>query len=150
MKQKVKVMSKLEEQIAKIVEANGASLYGIETLTEFDETIYRVLITKTGGITLDQCADISSELSPFLDVHPPVSGQYRLEVSSPGIERKLSKPSHFQNAIGEKVKVKILGGDKLKGELKSADEEGIVVTTKHGDEAFTYDQLGTVKTYFEW
>lgn len=143
-------MGKLEEQIAKIVEANGASLYGIETITEFDETIFRILITKTGGITLDQCADISNELSPFLDVHPPISGQYRLEVSSPGIERKLSKPNHFQNAIGEKVKVKILGGDKLKGELKSADEEGIVVSTKHGDESFTYDQLGTVKTYFEF
>ena len=147
---KVRMMSKLEEQIAKIVEANDASLYGIETVTEFDETIYRVLITKTGGVTLDQCADISNELSPFLDVHSPVSGKYRLEVSSPGIERKLTQLNHFQNAIGEKVKVKILGGDKLKGELKSADEDGIVVTTKHGDEAFGYDQLGTVKTYFEW
>lgn len=143
-------MSKTEDQIAKIVEANGASLYGTETVTEFDETIYRVLITKKGGITLDQCADISNELSPFLDVHPPVSGQYRLEVSSPGIERKLTKPSHFKNAIGEKVKVKILGGEKLKGELKSADDEGITVTTKQGDETYRYDELGTVKTYFEW
>ncbi|MDD2451357.1 ribosome maturation factor RimP [Sulfurovum sp.] len=143
-------MSKSEDQIAKIVEANGASLYGIETVTEFDETIYRVLITKAGGVTLDQCADISNELSPFLDVHPPVSGKYRLEVSSPGIERKLTKPSHFENAIGEKVKIKILGGEKLKGELKSVDDEGITVTTKHGDESYTYDQLGTVKTYFEW
>jgi ribosome maturation factor RimP len=143
-------MSKTEDQIAKIVEANGASLYGIETVTEFDETIYRVLITKAGGITLDQCADISNELSPFLDVHSPVSGKYRLEVSSPGIERKLTKPSHFKNAIGEKVKVKVMGGDKLKGELKSADDEGITVTTKHGDETYHYDQLGTVKTYFEW
>ena len=143
-------MSKTEDQIAKIVEANGASLYGTETVTEFDETIYRVLITKTGGITLDQCADISNELSPFLDVHPPLSGQYRLEVSSPGIERKLTKPSHFKNAIGEKVKVKILGGEKLKGELKSADDEGITVTTKDADETYRYDELGTVKTYFEW
>ncbi|HEO98730.1 MAG: ribosome maturation factor RimP [Campylobacterales bacterium] len=143
-------MSKSEDQIAKIVEANGASLYGIETVTEFDEAIYRVLITKTGGVTLDLCADISNELSPFLDVHPPVSGKYRLEVSSPGIERKLTKPSHFQNAIGEKVKIKILGGEKLKGVLKSADDEGIMVTTKDGDESYRYDQLGTVKTYFEW
>ena len=143
-------MSKSEDQIAKIVEANGASLYGIETVTEFDETIYRVLITKAGGVTLDQCADISNELSPFLDVHPPVSGKYRLEVSSPGIERKLTKPSHFENAIGEKVKIKILGGEKLKGVLKSADDEGITVTTKQGDESYRYDQLGTVKTYFEW
>ena len=120
----------LDTQIAKIIEANGAALYDTEVVTEFDETIYRVLITKVGGVSLDLCATISYELSPFLDVHPPMNGQYRLEVSSPGIERKLTKPVHFQNAIGEKVKLKLGSGDKLKGLLKSADDKGIVVETK--------------------
>jgi len=140
----------LEEQIEKIVEANGARLYDIETVTEFDDTIYRVSITKEGGISLDQCAQISNELSPFLDVNPPMHGQYRLEVSSPGIERKLTKPKHFQQSVGDKVKVKVLGGDKLKGVLKSADDEGIVVETKEGEQTFKYGELGTVKTYFEF
>ena len=140
----------LETQIAKIIEANGAALYDIEIVTEFDETIFRVLVTKVGGVDLDLCATISHELSPFLDVHPPMSQRYRLEVSSPGIERKLTKPVHFQNAIGEKVKLKIPGGDKLKGTLKNADDDGIVVETKHGDESFEYGALGTVKTYFDW
>ena len=140
----------LENQISKIVQSNGASLYDIETVTEFDETIYRILITKSGGVSLDMCADISRDLSPFLDVNPPMSGRYRLEVSSPGIERKLKKPSHFQNAIGEKVKLKIVGGEKLKGTLKSADNEGIVVETKAGDESYKYSDLNTCKTYFEW
>lgn len=140
----------LETQIAKIIEANGAALYDIEIVTEFDETIFRVLVTKAGGVDLDLCADISNELSPFLDVHPPMSQRYRLEVSSPGIERKLSKPVHFKNAIGEKVKLKIMGGDKLKGTLISADDDGIVVETKQGEESFSYGELGTVKTYFDW
>lgn len=140
----------LETQIAKIVEANGAFLYDTEIVTEFDETIFRVLITKEGGVDLDLCADISNELSPFLDVHPPMSQRYRLEVSSPGIERKLSKPVHFKNAIGEKVKLKIPGGQKLKGILKSADDEGITLETKEGDEHFKYGELGTAKTYFDW
>ena len=143
-------MMNLEEQIGKIVEANGASLYDIETVTEFDEKIYRVSITKEGGVSLDLCADISSELSPFLDVNPPMHGQYRLEVSSPGIERKLTKPAHFKQSVGDKVKVKVLGGEKLKGTLKVADDEGIVVETKEGDQAFKYNELGTVKTYFEF
>jgi len=143
-------MMNLEEQIAKIVEANGASLYEIETVTEFDEKIYRVSITKEGGVSLDLCAEISRELSPFLDVNPPMHGQYRLEVSSPGIERKLTKPAHFKQSVGEKVKVKVLGGDKLKGTLKSADDEGIVIETKEGEKAFMYNELGTVKTYFEF
>lgn len=140
----------LETQISKIVEANGAALYDTEIVTEFDETIFRVLITKAGGVDLDLCATISNELSPFLDVHPPMSGRYRLEVSSPGIERKLTKPVHFKNAIGEKVKLKLGGGEKLKGELTSADNDGIVVTTKQGEEAFKYAQLNTCKTYFDW
>ena len=140
----------LDVQIAKIIEANGAALYDTEVVTEFDETIYRVLITKVGGVNLDLCADISHELSPFLDVHPPMNGQYRLEVSSPGIERKLVKPVHFENAVGEKVKIKLGAGDKLKGLLKSADKNNIVVETKQGEESFSYGELNTCKTYFDW
>jgi len=144
------VQMNLDLQIAKIIEANGAALYDTEVVTEFDETIFRVLVTKVGGVNLDLCATISHELSPFLDVHPPMSEQYRLEISSPGIERKLSKPVHFQNAIGEKVKLKLGGGEKLKGLLKSADKDGIVVETKQGDESYAYGELNTSKTYFDW
>jgi ribosome maturation factor RimP len=140
----------LEVQIAKIIEANGAALYDTEVVTEFDETIYRVLVTKVGGVNLDLCATISHELSPFLDVHPPMSQAYRLEISSPGIERKLVKPVHFKNALGEKVKLKLGAGDKVKGTLISADNDGIVVETKQGEEGFTYGELNTCKTYFDW
>ncbi len=140
----------LDTQIAKIVEANGAALYDTEVVTEFDETIFRVLVTKVGGVSLDLCATISHELSPFLDVHPPMSERYRLEISSPGIERKLTKPVHFKNAIGEKVKLKTTSSDKIKGTLKSADNTGIVIETKQGNEAFPYGELNTCKTYFDW
>ena len=140
----------LETQIAKIIEANGAALYDTEIVTEFDETIFRVLITKVGGVNLDLCATISHELSPFLDVHPPMSQNYRLEISSPGIERKLSKPVHFKNAIGEKVKLKLTTSEKVKGVLKSADNNGIMIETKAGEESYTYADLNTCKTYFDW
>jgi len=140
----------LETQISKIIESNGAALYDTEIVTEFDETIFRILITKVGGVDLDLCATISHELSPFLDVHPPMSQKYRLEVSSPGIERKLTKKVHFENAVGEKVKLKVVGGDKIKGLLKSADNDGIIVETKHGEESYSYTDLNTCKTYFDW
>ena len=127
----------LEIQIAKIIEANSAALYDTEIVTEFDETIFRVLVTKAGGVSLDLCATISHELSPFLDVHPPMSERYRLEVSC---DLKLSMCSLL----------KITGADKLKGVLKNADNNGIVVETKQGEESFSYAQLGTAKTYFDW
>ncbi|MCB4743669.1 MAG: ribosome maturation factor RimP [Sulfurovum sp.] len=141
---------KLEEQIEKIVEANGAHLYDIETVTEFDEAIYRISIAKEGGVSLDLCADISSELSPFLDVNPPMHGQYRLEVSSPGIDRKLTKIKHFKQSIGEKIKFKVLGDGKNRGILIEADDSGIMVETKEGNKSYSYDQLGSVKIYMEW
>jgi len=140
----------LEEEIAKIVKSHGAELYDSEIVNEGEETIFRVSITKEEGVDLDLCADISNALSPFLDVHPPMSSPYRLEVGSPGIERKLRKPEHFQGAIGEKVKLKVPGQDRLKGLLKSADGQGIVVETKHGDEHYPYSEIKTAKTYFDW
>jgi ribosome maturation factor RimP len=140
----------LIDDIEKIVKSHGAVLYDSEIVQENGETIFRIYILKEGGVDLDLCADISRDISPILDITAPVSGEYRFEVSSPGIERKLSKKEHFLHSIGSKVKVKILGGQKLKGELVAADDKGISVQTKDGLEKFSYDQLGTVKTYFEW
>jgi len=140
----------LNEQIAKIVKSNGANFYGTETLKEDGNTIFRVYITKEGGVDLDLCAKISNELSPFLDVNPPLDGAYYLEVSSPGIERKLENPTHFMSAIGERVKFKVHGGDKLRGILKSADERGFVVEIRGEDKSFDYANVSKVKTYFEW
>jgi len=140
----------LEDQIAKIVQANGAEFYDTETATEADQTVYRVYITHPEGVTLDLCADVSRDLSPFLDVHPPMNGKYFLEVSSPGIERPLTKPRHFRQAIGEKVRLKVPGQDRLRGTLIAADDQGVTVETKHGEESYTYGEIAKAKTYFEW
>ena len=140
----------LNEQIAKMVKANGANFYGTETVTENDNTIFRVFITKEGGVSLDLCAEISNELSPFLDVNPPMHGGYYLEVSSPGIERKLENPSHFISAVGERVKFKINGGDKEKGLITSADKNSFTVTIKKEEVTFNYCDISKAKTYYEW
>lgn len=140
----------LNEQIAKIVKANGANFYGTETVQEDGNTIFRVYITQEGGVTLDLCADISNELSVYFDVHPPMHGAYFLEVSSPGIERKLENPTHFISAIGERVKFKVHGGDKEKGEITSADETGFTITKKGEEVRFDYANISKAKTYFEW
>jgi len=140
----------LNEQIEKIVKANGASFYGTETAQENDMTIFRVYITKEGGVKLDLCAEISHELSVFFDVNPPMHGAYFLEVSSPGIERKLENATHFMSAIGERVKFKINGGDKERGLMTSADEKGFTIEKKGEDVRFEYCDISKAKTYYEW
>jgi len=140
----------LEESIKLAVESLGASLYDITTAREHDRNIFRVLVTAEGGVTLDKCAEISRMISPILDVDEPMSGEYILEVSSPGIERKLKKKEHFISSIGEKVRVKDFATDIYKGELIFADEEKIVLKTEFGEEEITYDNILSASTYFEW
>jgi len=140
----------IRDSIAKIVGSFGAKLYDIETVTEFDDTILRVMITKEGGVNLDLCADISRELSLFLDVNLPMEQAYRLEVSSPGIERKLTKPHHFQSSLNEKVKLKIAEEGQIIGMLKSADDNGIVIDVDGVERKINYSQINKARTYFEW
>ena len=140
----------LEESIKLAVESLGASLYDITTVREHDRNIFRVLVTAEGGVTLDKCAEISRMISPILDVDEPMSGEYILELSSPGIERKLKKKEHFISSVGEKVRVKDFATDIYKGELIFADEEKIVLKTEFGEEEITYDNILSASTYFEW
>jgi ribosome maturation factor RimP len=140
----------LEESIKLSVESLGAKLYDITTTKEHDRNIFRVLVTADGGISLDKCAEISRMISPILDVDEPMSGEYILEVSSPGIERKLRKKEHFIASIGEKVKIKDFATETYKGELIFADNDKIVVKTEFGDEELTYDSILAAATYFEW
>ena len=135
----------LKKVIKNIVEDNGCELYDIEDTTEGEHRYLRVYITKPGGVSLDDCAAINNLLSPIFDVEDPIEGKYFLEVSSPGVERKLSKPEHFQKSIGENVKVNTTEG-KVKGVLKSADDEKIVV----GDKEIKYDDIKKAKTYVDW
>ncbi|WP_187648075.1 ribosome maturation factor RimP [Nitrosophilus labii] len=140
----------LESEIKKIVESCGAKLYDIETVTERGRTIFRVTIKSDEGVDLDLCADISNMISPLLDVNPPVKGDYNLEVSSPGIERKLKKPSHFENSVGELVHIVFDDGTQLKGKLKEVKWPELVIETDRGEEKADMNEIASAKTYFEW
>ena len=140
----------LEESIKLAVESLGAKLYDIVSAKEHDRNIFRVLVTTPNGISLDKCAEISRMISPILDVDEPMGGEYILEVSSPGIERKLRKKEHFISSVGEKVKIKDFAMEIYKGELIFADNEKIIVKTEFGDDEITYDSILSAATYFEW
>lgn len=141
---------RLEESIKIAVEGCKVTLYDIVTLKENDKSIYRVYITSPEGISMQKCTEVTKQISPLLDVHEPMSGNYYLEVSSPGIERKLKKPSHFQASIGENVKIKDFNKVIYEGVLLSANETQIVVKTKTEDRNIAYDEISSASTYYEW
>jgi len=140
----------LEESIKLAVESLGAKLYDIVNAKEHDRNIFRVLVTAENGISLDKCAEISRMISPILDVDEPMGGEYILEVSSPGIERKLRRKEHFLASVGEKVRIKNFATEVFKGKLIFADNEKIIVKTEFGDDEITYDNILAAATYYEW
>ena len=140
----------LEQSIKLAVESLGANLYDIVSTKAHDRNIFRVLVTAENGISLDKCAEISRMISPILDVDEPMNGEYVLEVSSPGIERKLRTKEHFKASIGEKVKIKDFATETYKGELILADNDKIIVKTEFAEEEITYDSILSAATYFEW
>ncbi|RXK00583.1 MULTISPECIES: ribosome maturation factor RimP [Arcobacteraceae] len=140
----------LEESIEIAVQGCGAEVYDIVSLKENDMNIFRVYVTAKEGINLDKCAEISRMISPILDLDEPMNGKYNLEVSSPGIERKLKNPRHYKASIGDKVKLKDFDKNTIKGELLSADDNEIKIKTEHGEEIISYDEISSASTYFEW
>lgn len=141
----------LESDIKNVVESMGLSLYDIVTVSEFGATIYRVMINSKDGISLDKCAEVTRMLNPLLDVTPPVNGDYRLEVSSPGIERKLKTLKHFNASVGEKVQVVLISNEVLKGELVKVEGSKITVNDEQvGEQTIPFDEVIKASTYFEW
>ena len=113
------------------VEGLGYELADLEVKLGGRNGIVRVFIDKPEGISLDDCEKVSLAVSALLDVEDPVPGHYDLEVSSPGLNRKLTKPEHFERFTGEVVKVEMrfpIGGRKrFRGQLTSSDKDNIQV-----------------------
>lgn len=138
-----------EERLSKLIKQEGLELYSTELVTENKEQIYRVYITKKGGVSLDDCQKISQIISPLLDIDEPTSGHYFLEVSSPGIERKLTKPRHFQASINELVKVK-KDKETFTGVLINADETSFCIQSENEELCFLYADVKSCKTFIKW
>ena len=141
-----------KKDLESIIKECGVELYDTEIVTENDHKIYRVYITSKEGITLDKCSEVSRIISPILDLEPPVNGKYFLEVSSPGVERKLTTPNHFQKSVGELVKIKHSELGKIKGEIVSADDKKVTIKDKEEktQKEFDYSQIVSAKTYYIW
>ncbi len=140
----------LEETIEMTVKGCGVELYDIVTTKENENNIFKVFITAKDGVNLDKCAEVSRLISPILDIEEPMGGKYNLEVSSPGIERRLKKVQHYIASIGDNVKIKDYDKNILKGKLLAADNNEIKIETEHGEEIITYDEISSASTYYEW
>lgn len=137
-------------ELEKIIYELGAKLYDTEITKENEKAIYRIYITSENGVNLDLCEKISRVISPLIDLNPPLHGNYFLEVSSPGLERKLSKPKHFQNSLNEQICGKTNNGEKFDGELIFANEDEIKIKNEENEEIIKISDIKNCKTYITW
>lgn len=125
--------------------ALGFELVEIELAGGGNQTLLRLYIDSEEGVNVDDCADVSRQVSAVLDVEDPIAGRYTLEVSSPGLDRPLVKPSDFIQRIGETVKVRLYqaidGRRKFKGELVSADENRVVIDSGGSTHELKYSDM---------
>jgi ribosome maturation factor RimP len=113
------------------VEALGFELWGIEYLSQGRHSLLRIYIEGENGITVDDCAAVSEQVSSLLDVEDPISGEYTLEVSSPGVDRLLFRLEQFSGYAGEMIELRLRsafeGRRKFKGILQGIEGEDVVI-----------------------
>ena len=133
-----------------VVAAADLELYDVELAGG----VLRVLVDRSGGVDLALLGEVTRAVSEALDADDPLPGRYTLEVSSPGLERKLRTPAHFAAALGKTVRVRTVAGTegerRVEGELTAADDDGVVLATSEGERRIAYDEVERAKTVFEW
>jgi ribosome maturation factor RimP len=127
------------------VEEVGKELLGIEFVSAGKHSVLRLFIDHENGIDVDDCAEVSRQVSAILDVEDPISTEYNLEVSSPGLDRPLFDLSHFEAVIGENIDVKLSmplnGRRKFKGKLEAIENDTLIVTVDGQDYELVYSNI---------
>lgn len=155
---------KIKKPIAQVVwelaepvaESLSYRLWDVEYVKEGADWVLRITIDtdREDGIGIDDCEKMHYAIDPLLDEADPIEGAYNLEVSSPGIERTLTRPEHFTMMTGKKVTAKcftaINGSRIFTGTLIAADSEKITIETETGTVELPKKAVSKTETVYEW
>lgn len=134
--------------IKETVEAQGVSLWDVRFLKEGASWYLRVFIDKPEGISIDDCTNVSHAIDPIIDDADPIDVSYYLEVCSAGIERELTRQSHYEASIGKTVKIKLYkaldGVKEFTGVLKAAADT-VTIETEGGEYEFGYKDISKAR-----
>ncbi len=148
------VVERLWELFDPYLAAEGVELDDLRLGGPGGGKLLKVTVDAPGGIGVDRIAALSQGLSRLLDDEDPVPGAYRLEVTSPGLERKLHRPAHYRKSVGREVKVKTFApvdGEKVhRGVLDEVDDDGFVLQLSEGDRRIGFGEVASAQTVFTW
>jgi ribosome maturation factor RimP len=151
----VQKMDAIEATVAPVVAARGLDLYDVQVTGTGRARVVRVAVDAPGGVDLDAVAEVTRAVSAALDADDLFDGQYALEVTSPGLERVLRRPPHFQGAVGSTVSIKTAARDgvpaqRRHGTLVAADDTGLEFEVDGVTERLSYDDVAQARTVFDW
>lgn len=137
-----------------VVASLGLELVDAEIVGSGRARTLRLTVDRPDGVDLDALAAASSPVSNALDAVDALPGPYNLEISSPGVERPLRRPSEFRRFVGTPVSVKshevVAGARRHRGLLLEAGDDGIVLEVDGEPRPFAYDAIASARTVFEW
>ena len=153
MSKRDEIERRTEEALLPILDGFGFELWDVEYVKERDEYYLRVYIDKEGGITIDDCVDVSRKLSDTIDADDYIEDAYTLEVSSPGLGRKLIKDREFDRSIGRDVDIKFYrsvdGVKETTGKLVSYDADTVTIGSEEnappGTRSYKREDIATVR-----
>ncbi len=135
----------IEAIVAPVVQTLGFELWGIEYLGQGKHTLLRIYIEKEEGIDIDDCAQVSRQISAILDVEDPISSHYTLEVSSPGLDRMLFKIDQYKAYLGSKIKLRLTenfeGRRNFQGNLTGVIDDMITVENESVSYEFPFELI---------
>jgi len=141
----------LETPFRALLSDLGLDLYDLEMV----KGTLNVVVTRPGGVDLEALTKANRVISEWLDLNDPIAGRFTLDVSSPGLERKLRTPAHFASTVGEVVTLRELReGEptrRLEGTVVAADETSVTLhDDEHGDVVVPLDAIERARTVFKW
>jgi len=145
----------IRDMLAPTVEALGLELLGVEYAPSTGSAMLRLYIDKeAGGVGIEDCEAVSREVSAQLDVEDPISGNYTLEVSSPGIDRPLFAPAHYARYVGQSAKVGLKlpqdGRRRLQGRIDKVEGGSIVFDVDGKPFEVAFDNIDKAKLVPDW
>lgn len=135
----------LQEMLQDAVEDLGCELWGIECQRAGRFMTVRLFIDKDGGVTVDDCADVSRQVSAILDVEDPIADKYNLEVSSPGLDRPLFTLLQFERYIGQDIavhlRIPVMERRKWQGKLERIEKDMITLIVDNQEQILVFGNV---------
>ena len=143
------MQERLQQILEPVIEDLGYELVLLEYNPSPKNAMLRLFIDSANGIGLEDCERVSKEVAGVLDVEDPIRSAYRLEVSSPGLDRPLAKPEHFTRFAGHQARVQLVaplnGRRRFVGTIVSANAETLQLETADGPATIPMSEIERVR-----